>query len=182
MNIRMMLSSLWALLLAACASSPTVHTDYDRQARFDGYHSYSWGMTPDAASPLMRQRILAGVDARLQAKGLQKLESGGDLVVAAHVSTAQKTTVDTMYTGTGMGGWGWRGGWGGGMAMGSSTTQVRQYDVGTLVVDLFDAGSKQALWRGIASGTVSSSPDKNAAAIDAGLDKMFASYPPVAGN
>ena len=64
------------------------------------------------------------------------------------------------------------------MGMGTATTQVRNYDVGTLIVDLFDAKTQQAVWRGTASGTVSSSPDKNSAAIDAGLDKMFASYPP----
>lgn len=173
-----MLAVLTAALLAGCASTPTVNTDFDRNAQFGNYKTYSWAMKPEIGSPLAQQRITDGIDSRLRAKGLSQVASGGDLAVAAHVTTTQKTTLDTMYTGTGMGGWGWRGGWGAGMGMGTATTQVRNYDVGTLIVDLFDAKTQQAVWRGTASGTVSSSPDKNSAAIDAGLDKMFASYPP----
>lgn len=165
-------------LLAACASTPTVHTDFDPGASFTAYRTYSWGLQPQTTAPLANQRIVAGVDARLQARGLHPVASNGDLVVAAQVTTSQKTTIDTMYTGTGMGGWGWRGGWGGGVGMASSTSQVRQYEVGTLIVDLFDGKTQQAVWRGTASGTVSESPDRNVAALEAGLDKMFASYPP----
>lgn len=164
--------------LVACASSPTVKTDYDNTANFGAYKTYSWAITPQAGSPLVQQRIVEGVNARLQAKGLRELPQGGDIALAVHVVTAQKQTLDTFYTGSGMGGWGWRGGWGGGMAMGSATTQVHTYDVGTLVVDMFDARSKQAVWRGTASGTVPSSPAKVNAAVDAGLDKIFAAYPP----
>lgn len=178
----LLIASLAPALLVACASTPTVHTDYDSNARFDAYRTYSWAMKPEGGSPLHQQRIVAGIDSRLQAKGLSPVASGGDLAVAAHITTSQKTTIDTMYTGTAMGGWGWRGGWGGGMGMGTSTSEVRNYDVGTLIVDLFDTKTQQAVWRGTASGTISSSPETNAAAIDAGLDKMFASYPPGATN
>lgn len=178
----LVVATLAAGLLVACASTPTVNTDFDRNAQFGNYKTYSWAMKPDFGSPLAQQRIVDGIDARLRAKGLSPVASGGDLAVAAHVTSQQKTTLDTMYTGTGMGGWGWRGGWGAGMGMASSTTQVRNYQVGTLIVDLFDAKSQQAVWRGTASGTVSDSPDKNSAAIDAGLDKMFASYPPGSGT
>jgi len=62
--------------------------------------------------------------------------------------------------------------------MGSATTTVRTYDVGTLVVDMFDARSKQAVWRGTASATVPISPERANAAVEAGLDKLFAGFPP----
>lgn len=169
-------------LVTACASTPTVSTDHDPNAQFGSYKTYSWAMKPEGASPLAQQRIIDGIESRLQAKGLSQVASGGDLALAAHITSSTKTTLDTMYTGTGMGGWGYRGGWGGGIGMASSTTQVRNYQVGTLIVDLFDAKTQQAIWRGTASGTVSSSPEKNSAAIDAGLDKMFASYPPGAAS
>ena len=167
-----------ASALVACASTPTVKTDFEPTANFASYKTYSWAITPQAASPLVQQRIVQGINARLQAKGLRETPQGGDIALAAHIITAQKQTRDTFYTGSGMGGWGWRGGWGGGMAMGSATTQVHTYDVGTLVVDMFDGRTKQAVWRGTASGTVPSSPDKVNAAVDAGLDKLFAAYTP----
>ena len=62
--------------------------------------------------------------------------------------------------------------------MGSATTTVRTYQVGTLVVDMFDTKTKQAIWRGSAQGTVPSSPDKANQMVQAGIDKMFAAFPP----
>jgi hypothetical protein len=50
----------------------------------------------------------------------------------------------------------------------------------TPIVDLFDTQTKQAIWRGTATETVSSSPDSIAAALQSGLDKMLANYPPTA--
>ena len=159
--------------LIGCASTPTVTTDHDPSAQFASYKTYYWAMKPEGASPLVQQRIVDGIDARLRAKGLTMAENG-DLAVAANVSTSQKQSIDTFYSGTGMGGWGWRGG----MAMGTASTTVRNYTVGTLVVDMFDSRTKQAVWRGTASDTVSSSPEKVNAAVEAGLDKMFARFPP----
>lgn len=173
-----MLTALLPMFLVACASSPTVHTDYDSNAQFGSFRTYSWTVKPQLASPLAQQRIIEGIDRRLQAKGLSPVATGGDLAVAAHVTSQQKTTLDTMYSGTGMGSWGWHGGWSGGVGVGSATTQVRNYQVGTLIVDLFDARTRQAIWRGTASGTISSNPDTNRAAVESGLDKMFANYPP----
>ena len=43
---------------------------------------------------------------------------------------------------------------------------------------MFDASTKRAIWRGTASGTVSDSPEKNQAAVEAALDKMLSAFPP----
>lgn len=168
-----------ATSLVACASTPTVHTDFDPGANFASFKTYSWAMKPQGGSPLVTQRIVDGVDARLAARGWTQAATGGDVALAAHIVTSQRQTLDTFYTGSNMGGWGWRGGgWGGGMGMGSATTTVRTYDVGTLVVDMFDARTKQAVWRGTASGTVPRTPERTNAAVEAGLDRLFASFPP----
>ncbi|HEY0333934.1 MAG TPA: DUF4136 domain-containing protein [Stenotrophomonas sp.] len=166
-----------ALLLGACASTPTVHTDRDPTVDFSQYRTYTWAMKPQAASPLAQQRIIAGIEARLAARGWTQAPDG-QVTLAAHVITDKQQTLDTMYTGTGMGGWGWRGGWGGGMGMTSARTTVRTYNVGTLVVDMFDTRSQQAIWRGTATATVPSSPERASQLIDAGLDRMFDGFPP----
>ena len=163
------------LLLAGCASTPTVTTDHDPAANFASYRTYSWAAKPQIGSPLVQQRIVDGIDARLRAKGWTQAPNG-QVAIAAHVVASQKQTIDTFYTGSSMGGWGYRGGWRGGM--GSATSTVRTYDVGTLIVDMFDASTQQAVWRGSASSTVSSSPEKVNQTVDAALDKMFAGFPP----
>lgn len=167
-----------ALFVASCAvstASAEVTTDSSPSAAFSSYKTYYWAMKPEGASPLIQQRIIEGIDARLQAKGWT-LADKGDVALAAHVSSSEKQSLDTFYTGSGMGGWGWRG-WGG-MGMGSSTTTVQNYTVGTLILDMFDAKTQQAVWRGTATGTLSSSPDKVTKALNKDLDKMFAKFPP----
>lgn len=171
---------LLTLLLVPCvagAASPKVTTDHDPSAQFGSYMTYYWAMKPELGSPLELQRIIDGIDARLRAKGWTMADKG-DVTLAAHVSTSQKQSLDTFYTGTGMGGWGWRRSWGGGMAMGTATTDVHTYNVGTLVVDMFDSKTQKAIWQGTATGTVSGNPSKVDAAIEKSLDKMFADFPP----
>jgi hypothetical protein len=166
-----------AALLAGCASTPDVAVDHDPTADFSRYRTYYWAQEPNASNPLANQRIVAGIDQRLQAKGMTRQEGSGDIALVANVATSQKQTLDTFYTGGAYGGWGWGPGWGYG-GVGSSTTRVNTYTVGTLVLDMFDTSTKKAVWRGTASGTVSDSPDKNVAAVNAGLDKMLAAFPP----
>ena len=166
-----------ALLLSACASTPEVHTDHDPAANFASYRTYYWAQLPNSRNPLVGQRIASGIDARLSAKGWTRQEGSGDVALVANVATSEKQTLDTMYTGGAYGGWGWGPGWGYG-GVGSSTTRVNTYTVGTLVLDMFDANTKRAVWRGTASGTVPDSPDKVDVQVNAALDKMFAVFPP----
>ncbi len=73
-------------------------------------------------------------------------------------------------------GWGWRRGWGGGMGM--ATTDVVPEKVGNLTVDIFNAGTKQLIWRGEASEVLSSKPDKNDKKLEHTVDDMFKKFPP----
>jgi hypothetical protein len=162
-----------AALLSACASTPTVSIDFDPGVNFARYRTYSWIARPDGGSPLMQQRIVDGIDARLQAAGW-KPAPNGDVHVAAHVTTTERQTYNTMYSNVGYFGWGGFGP----PAPSSSTTFVDTFQIGTLVVDLFDGQSKHALWRGTASGTVQDDPARMTALLQTALDKMFAGFPP----
>jgi hypothetical protein len=169
-----------AMTLAACASTPTVTIDHDPAAQFGNYHSYSWREKAEKAPPLVAQRIVDAVDAQLRAKGWTLTPSGGDVVLAAHVASRQEYELDTFYSDPYWGGWGWYRGWGPGWGMrsGFDTTRVRSYTVGTLVLDMFDASTKQAIWRGTAEGTVRRDPAKLTADIQTAVTKMFADFPP----
>ena len=162
---------LCAGLLASCANTPTVKADFDPAANFARYRTYTWLAKPTGGSPLAMQRIVDGVDARLQAKGW-RLAPEGDVRVAASVTSAQKQDYTTYYSGMGYG-WGW-----GAMSPGMATTSVYTYEVGTLVVDMFDASTKRAVWRGTADGILPDNPDKRTEMLQVALDKMFAAFPP----
>jgi len=164
-----------ALLSAVATFAEQVKTDYDRNANFSQYKTYSWTKV-QTEDQLWVDRIKQAVNTALKAKGLTPVESGGDIAIVAIEMTKNQQTLNTFYDGFG-GGWGWRrgGGFGG---FGDATTTTDTYKVGTLVVDLFDAHTKTLLWRGSASDTLSDKSDKNIKNLDKGVQKMFDHFPP----
>ena len=77
------------------------------------------------------------------------------------------------------GGYGWRGWGGAGMGMGGTAhTTTTEYTVGTLVVDIFDAKTRQLLFRGTAQDEISDKPEKNVKKVQKAADKMFKNFPP----
>jgi hypothetical protein len=165
-------------LFAIAAPAQQVKTDYDRSANFGQYKTYSWEQvkTKDA---LNVDRVKSAVNAALAAKGWSQVDSGGDVSIIAIETTQSQQTLNTFYDGFG-GGWGWRRFGGGGF--GEATTTTETYKVGTLVVDLFDAKTKQLLWRGSSSDTLSNNSNKNIKNLDKGVEKMFKKFPPGASK
>ena len=161
------------LLFAGKSSAQDVKTDYDRKADFGKYKTYSWEQVK-TKNPLDADRIKNDVNAVLAGKGWTQVNSGGDVSIVAMEITKNQQTLNTYYDGFG-GGWGWRG-FGGGL--GEATTTTDTYKVGTLVLDLFDAKTKQLLWRGTSSDTLSNNSDKNIKNLDKGVEKMFKQFPP----
>jgi hypothetical protein len=160
------------LLFAGKLSAGQVKTDYDHNADFGQYKTYSWEQVK-TQDPLDVDRIKSSVNAALAAKGWTQVDSGGDVSVMAIEITRNHQTLNTYYDGFG-GGWGWRG-FGG---MGEATTTTETYKVGTLVVDLFNAKTKELVWRGTSSDTLSNNSNKNIKNLDKGVEKMFKKFPP----
>jgi hypothetical protein len=162
------------LLFASNASAQQVKTDYDRGANFAEYKTYSWEHIK-TQDPLDVDRIKTAVNAALAAKGWTQVDSGGDVSIVALEITHNQQTLNTFYDGLG-GGWGWRRFGGGGF--GEATTTTETYKVGTVVIDLFDTKSKQLIWRGASSDTLSNNSNKNIKNLDKGVEKMFKQFPP----
>src|SRR6201993_3322834 len=100
-----------------------VQTDFDHQANFGQYKTYSWqGIKPGAS--LWDSRIKNAVNAQLEAKGLAQVADGGDIAVVAIKTSQTQRTLQTFYDGFG-GGWGWRRFGGGGF--GEATTTEQDY-------------------------------------------------------
>jgi hypothetical protein len=134
---------------------------------FSSFKTYAWSKpVRPTPNPLMDQRIVAAIDSQLAGKGLQKRESGGDLLVTYSAGVRRETSA----VATGMGGWRMGGG------MGRIDPIVENQ--GTLVVDLSSGQNKNLLWRGTAADTLSDSPDKNTKKIEKAVEKMFKNYPP----
>jgi hypothetical protein len=164
------------LLFSATVFGQQVKTDYDRATDFAQYKTYTWEKV-QTKDVLWVGRVKSAVSKALAAKGWTEEPTGGQVV--AIETTRNQQTLNTFYDGFG-GGWGWRRFGGGGF--GDATTTTETYQVGTLVVDLFDAKSKSLIWRGSASDTLSDKSDKNIKNLDKGVQKMFDHFPPGSKN
>src|SRR5258708_22322760 len=162
------------MLTVACGYSIKTSTDYDRNVSFSKYHSFFMMKGNSSGNALMDQRAAADVKSALTNKGWIEVPEGqGEAAVVIHAATQTKHTYETLYDG--WGGWGWRRGWGQGF--GGSTTFVNDYKAGTLVVDIFDSQTKQAMWHGIATDALSDHAQSNADATNQPVDKMFHTFP-----
>jgi hypothetical protein len=123
----------------------------------------------ETPNSLWDERVKEAVDKALQSKGWQQVPDGGDVSVVAVGTTNEKRTLRTFYDG--FDGWMWGG-------FGDATTYEDTYQVGTLIVDMFDTRTKKLIWRGSASDVLSTKPDKNIKELEKSVDKMFEHFPP----
>ena len=178
MHVRCRPSALAAVVVVAFASGPLaqelkmpkVELDYDKDADFPAFKTYSWKDPAAAAKdPQMHTRIIWYVERELEKKGLTKRPDGeGDLFVRyyakAHEGLKGTATQDQSYLPGGAG---------------QLTTGVDFKKVleGTLILELQRASDEKAVWR---AGTQLASIDKKR--IDAetasAVRLLLGKYPP----
>ncbi len=175
--IVMLVSLTWG------CSSITVDTDFDPEIDFSAYKTYVWytGETAEddqlAANPLVKKRVMLGVDNALEAKGYSKgTQDGAEFVILVQAGSKERMQV-TSY---GHGGYGYgryrRGsGWGG-----TTQTDVTYYDETTLIIDIIDLDKKALAWRGTGSGIVKKydNQEEMQEGIDNVVAKILTDFPP----
>jgi hypothetical protein len=159
---------------ATLAFAHDIKTDYDRSADFSKYKTYMWINVPRPENPLMTQRIIEAINEALAAKGLTLVSENADLGVSANATTRDKRTLETFYGG--FPGWGWQ------RPNGTPTAIVETYQIGTLVVDLFDTRTRRVAWWGSVANSISKKPDKNMRRLNKAVRDMFEKYPPAAAR
>ena len=60
----------------------------------------------------------------------------------------------------------------------TTTTTVRRYTQGTLVIDIWDTRTNDLLWRGTVTDIISDNPEKNEKKMKKAMEKLFKKYPP----
>jgi hypothetical protein len=179
MQKRLAILAIAGLLAPAIVLAQKTSYDYDKTANFAAFKTYAHKDGTKVGQPLIDQRIVDAIDAQLAAKGLTKAESDPDVFVVYHMAFDKEKDISTYssgYGGYGPYGWGWGGGWGGG----TTTTQVRDILVGTLVIDIADAKKGQIAWRGVGVKEIDTqaSPEKRDKSINNAAKKIFKNYPP----
>ena len=154
---------------ASLVMAQSVRLDYDPRTDFSKYRTFALKEGTPAPSPLIQKRIEEALVAQLESKGLKRASGDGDLDVFTHVrvNVEKRVDFDTF---------GYRGyrGWG------TTSANVTEVSVGTLIVDLVDSGRKELVWRGVATDTLpqSSTPEKSEKRIHKAMAKLFKKFPP----
>ena len=178
------MTTTWkALVFAVIVTMPSVawgqsvKTDFDKAYDFSKLRTFSVRMGTSWGNQLSENRVITDIAEALTERGFRRAPDGtaADATVVIHGATETKKNLNTFYDG-----WGGYGYYGMGGGMGSSTTTVSEYTVGTLVVDIFDAGTKKLIFRGTASDELSKDPKKNEKKSDKAAQKMFKEFPPKA--
>jgi hypothetical protein len=170
------------LFMANCAYGQDVHYNYDRSANFAAYKTYQWVEIPGGAVPdqLIDQAIKRAAEEQLQQKGLTRVESNADLYIGYQFVLNLEKSISLWDTGGAGPGWGWDP-WGGSRNVQGQTSTI---PVGILLMDLYDIGKKQLVWRVDAVKTINlqKDPDKNYRNLQKVMAKLFKNYPPKAGK
>lgn len=164
------------LIVPAIVAAQDVKTDFDKAFDFSTAKTYAIKIGTTWGNNLSERRVLSEIDEAIAGKGLKKVdEAQASLQVVLHGATQTKHNATTFYSGMG-GGYGYRyGGFGG---TGTASTMVSEYKVGTLVVDMFDAKTKNLVFRGTAEDELSDKPEKNAKKLEKASTKIFKDFPP----
>src|SRR5262245_16371814 len=167
------LLSVAAVAVFACSTLST-SADYNPAMDFSRYKTWDLKEDKSINNALLAKRIESAVTNELAKKGMTRNTVNPDFFVAVHGRLSKQTQINTYDTGWGYG-YGWRYG-GGGM----STSTVTEVPVGTLIVDIVDAGKKDLVWRGTASDTLNpeASPEKKEANLQEAMAKLLANFPP----
>ena len=171
-------TALLLVLTVTPALAQKVAIDYDKNYDFSSIETYEWvEPVQDEANPLMVQRLRNALDYHLTMKGVRQVDSDPDVFVTYSTNSKEEFNVSSTNFGYGYGpGWYWGGG------IGSSTSTVTSYEVGTLVIDVWDAETKNLVWRGTATATVSPNPQKMERKINTAVDKLFRKWEKMAAK
>lgn len=163
-------TGLTLALFSGCATSgPTVASHPDSAADYAGYKTFMM-LRPAtaanaAATPALVRAARQETEAAFAAKGLSKAtDAYADLLVLVHGGVADKVEVQD---------WGLNyGRFGRGFAGRQEVSQSRQ---GSLFIDVFDAKTRELVWRGSVVAELDGTP--TAAQVQAAVGAIVARYP-----
>jgi len=161
------------VLFTACTTTPQVASDYDRSTQFGNFHKFTLIVRPHPSlhsSPLVEQRTYDAIELELTSKGFSYVPDPARADFAVDYSIgAQDRTDLRSYPRAGPLGAGF---WG-------NDIDVRQYQEGTLAVDVFDVQSRRAVWHGSATKELSQAEmEHSETPIREAVTAVLAKFPP----
>ncbi len=183
-----LLATAAAMTLSACGPSITVKANHDPNAAFSTFKTYAWAtgsrlnlVNPHPNEPAIERAVHELVDRELTKKGYTKTTPGSADFLVGYAGTTdrriQTQTVDTYYGYQSNPRDARRYPWGGGT---ETEAYLKQYNEGTLVIDISTPKSKKLIWRSSAQTALlkNPSPERTSQRLDEAIRKILAGFPP----
>ena len=187
-SIKLMIVGLASLLTFACSITPPTSSDYDTDYDFSKLKTYAWiaGAADDTVKTLDNKPQKNAIETMLNRKGFSKSAevTKADFLLKTHSVSDKKVNIDRFYQN-----WGYHPFYHPNVLSphfshwpNNSSTIVREYKIGTLVLDIVDPVNKQVIWRGSVSKPLgiyqNRSPEERATIELSNAEHMLASFPP----
>jgi hypothetical protein len=174
-------SLLSLFLIAGCASGPTIRSNIDASVDFTRFRTFGFfeplATDREGYQSLISQQLVASADRELTARGLQRTDDNPDLLVNFSARLDERLRVTQSP----------------GVPRSSLTThrrgfystwpnyqrtEIRQYTMGTLGIDIVDAANRQLVWEGFALGRVTQrTTDNIGPVLDSAVADILRDFP-----
>lgn len=169
------------VVLAGCAASIRAGSDHDPTASFSHFRSFT--IMPREhrliTNPLAVQRTQDAIKRTLQARGFTYVSdpAKADFAVDFTLGARERTDITTYPAPWGRGWYGGPGWWG--RPYWGDTIDVRQFQEGTLSVDIFDDQTNRPVWHGWAQKRLSQSDiERSEPLINEAVARVLEDFPP----
>ncbi len=180
-HISVILLTLMIFTLAGCATTSRVNYDKKSNFSFDGLKSYfvlqSSKTKEDGQDNFLTlddTRAINAIKTSLNQKGYQQVSKDkADFIISFQIVNDKKYRSNSFYSPWGFYpfGYGYHGGYG--------NNYIREYQVGSLIIDLIDPKLKQVIWRGSTSSRIKANltPVEKASRIQAAVTQILSVLP-----
>ncbi len=179
MSWKMLRATLMIAGLAGCASPMKVSSDYYREADFSSYRTFSFMpgrallvATTQPVSPLLEGRLMAAAADVLSTRGYRQVDNPdqADFILSFTLGERDQISVNNYpeaYRET------WRLD-----GPNPGSVEVRTYTEGTLSIDMFEVKTRQPVWFGRASRSLTQSDRGNPALVKEVVSAILKQFPP----
>ena len=157
------------LLVAIPAMAASVSIHHDKDFDFSKVKTFQYVETNEtqAKDPVMAERIVKLLKEKFVAAGLSEVQKDPDIRVTYHYTSEEHQLLDTEIFGSAgsvaPGNEAYSSGQGGVV---EATETNKGYSIGTLIIDAYEGGRTNMVWRGSGTITEKKNPEKKAEQIE----------------
>jgi len=175
--------SVFAIIIAISSCKPIeVVVDQNKSADFSNYTTYSFlgwqNKSDEILSDSDKESLRDAFTNEFERREMTRVNSGGDIQISLYIIISDKTAVSgySNHYGSRYSSYNY---YGGSMGYGYSGNSYKQnpYRVGTLIMDVFDKTSKDQVWQGIATKSVTENLSKRKRTIPANIRALMRDFP-----